>query len=271
MSDERAELHPADETIGDTATSPEDPTGSESTDEGPRRGIGRIVLAVFGAAALLTLVLALGSWSALRTKTTVPDVTGLPVPIAAQRISAAQLTTATMATVASPDYDTGVVIRQLPIGREKVSPGTRVDLLVAVVPTMTVVPDVSLNTTSVAQSTIGAALLRPVMHQQLSDSVAFGRVVAQMPRAGERTMTGQQVVLFVSAGPGTGGAVVPSVVGETVGQAATHIADVYLLAFLYELRPGMSENDKVTDQIPAPGTRVPIGSAVPLMTTGMSN
>ena len=122
-----------------------------------------------------------------------------------------------------------------------------------------------------AEARLGASLLRPVYYQQLSDTVPFGRVVAQMPRAGSPVMTGQQVALFVSAGAGTGGAQVPAVVGQPIDQAAKSISDVYLVAVLFDPPPGTPLAGTVTDQVPAPGSRVPIGTAVPVFITGAVN
>jgi beta-lactam-binding protein with PASTA domain len=202
----------------------------------------------------------------MRTLTDVPSVTGLTAPVATARIEAAELRTATMATVATAEFGNGVVVDQLPVQGSQVPAGSPVDLLVAIPPTMTVVPDVSLDTTPVAENTLGYALLRPIIYQQLSDTVDFGRVVAQLPRAGQPIMTGQPVAVFVSMGRGTGGAVMPNVIGQPLNAASTLITNVYLVPQLFEVRPGVSNSDKVTDQAPAPGARVPIGSAVSLVT-----
>ena len=248
-------------------------TGAEEppADEGPRRRFRVPVLVVLVIVASLALVVGLGAWASLRSKVSVPDVTGLPVPIAVEQIMAAQLATATMGTVATSDYDSGLVVRQSPTGTGLVPMGTPVDLLVAVPPTMTVAPDVVLDTIPVAGMKLGYALLRPVVYQQLSQTVPYGRVVAQMPRSGQPIMTGQQVALFVSIGAGTGGAAVPSVLGETLDVAAARITDVYLVPVLLNASPGTSRKGTVTDQVPAPGTLVPIGSAVPLITSGTAN
>ena len=80
-------------------------------------------------------------------------------------------------------------------------------------------------------------------------------------------MTGQQVALFVSMGRGSGGAVVPSLVGKPLSEAATEVANVYLVAMLFDPHPGQPLGGTVTDQVPAPGARVPIGSVVPLFTS----
>ena len=143
-------------------------------------------------------------------------------------------------------------------------------MMVAVAPTRTVTPDVSLETTTAAQAILERSLLTTVIYEQLSDSVDFGRIVGQMPRAGEPIMTGQPVVVFSSLGRGSGGAVVPSVVGKKLSDASSAVAGVYLLTQVYSVYPGMGMNDQVVDQLPAPGSRVPVGSVVVVVTTGSS-
>jgi serine/threonine-protein kinase len=255
MSDETVDLDPAE------------PKPASSI---ARRVFGFLAILTIAVVAILTLLLSVSAWASLGAKVSVPDVTGQPVAVAVERIAASELTTAAMPTAATTDFGGGVVMDQIPAQGSDVPPGSPVDVLVAVPPTMTVVPDVSLGTTGIAENVLGYSLLRPIIYQQLSDTVDFGRVVGQIPRAGEPIVTGHPVAVFVSLGRGTGGAVVPNVVGLKLSDAANHIADVYLLTQLYEARPGMSMNDIVTDQLPAPGTRVPIGSAVPLMTGGSS-
>ena len=255
-----------------------EPTDSDR-DSGParpvytvlRRGCGGLLLLVMAAVVVLTAVLGTGSWVAEHATTAVPSVIGLRVPDATARLAEAELATATMGAFATTDFQSDVVMQQLPTPNSEVPLGAPVDLLVAVSPTPAVVPDVSLETTPAAESVLGRTLLRPVYYQQLSDTVPFGCVVSQMPRAGENVMTGQQVALFVSLGRGTGGAVVPSVLGKTVDEAATSISDAFLVAVLFDVRSTGPVGEKVTDQAPAPGTRVPIGSAVPLLTTRTVN
>ena len=192
------------------------------------------------------------------------------MPVAVNQILAAQLATATMGTVATSDYDPGLVVRQSPTAG-LVPIGTPVDLLVAVSATKTVAPNVVLDTIPGAGVKLGYALLRPIVFQQLSPSVPYGRVVAQMPRAGQAITTGQQVALFMSVGPGTGGAAVPSVLGKTLDEAAASITEVYLVPVLLNEGLDADPTETVTDQVPAPGTLIPIGSAVPLMTSGAAN
>ncbi|MEI7813219.1 MAG: PASTA domain-containing protein [Coriobacteriia bacterium] len=280
MSDDTSEpelepkLEPEAEPEPDVELTPK--PESEPKDHGAvysaaRFGCGGILLVLMAAATGMALVSGLGTWVARHKVSTVPSVTGLRVPSATARILAADLTTAPMGAFATADFEPDVAMRQDPPSATHVPPGTRVDLLVAVAPTPTVVPDVSMDTDVAAASVLEYALLRPVVYQQLSDSVPFGRVVAQMPRAGQRATTGQQVALFVSMGRGTGGAVVPSVLGKSLSEAATDVASVYLVALLFDAGPGTSLSGKVTDQLPAPGTRVPIGSGVPLITSSVVN
>ena len=172
-----------------------------------------------------------------------------------------------MATAVDTDYQSGVVISQLPSSGVEVPPGSAAHLLVAVTPSATVVPNVSMDSTLVAQYKLRQAMLTPVVYEQLSDSVDFGRIVGQMPRAGEPVMTGQPVVVFVSLGRGSSGAVVPDVVGKSLRDASTDVLEVYLLTQVYTVYEGMSMDDIVVDQLPAPGSRVPVGSPVGVRTT----
>jgi eukaryotic-like serine/threonine-protein kinase len=237
----------------------------------PPRRFGVPALVILVVVAFLAVGIGLGAWMSLRSKVSVPDVIGLPAPIAVEQILGAQLATATMGTIATSNYDSGLVVRQSPTATGLVPIGTPVDLLVAVSPTTTVTPNVVLDTIPGAGVKLGYALLRPVVFQQLSQSVPYGRVVSQMPRAGQAITTGQQVALFVSIGPGTGGAAVPSVLGKTLDAAAASITGVYLVPVLLNEGPDTNPQDTVTDQVPAPGTRIPIGSAVPLITSGSAN
>lgn len=247
------------------------PAFGEPAETQARRWNGTLVLIALGIVVLVAVLTGLGVLAASRTLAVVPDVSGLPLPVALQRIKEARLTTATMGAYATSTFDSGVVVDQAPAQGRSVSLGTPVELLVAVPPKAIVVPDLSLQTVPYAQALLGYAMLKPVVYQQLSDTVPYGRVVSQMPRAGQTVMTGQQVAVFESIGQGSGGAVVPSVVGQPVGEAATRISDVFLVALLFNGRPGTVPSGRVTDQVPAPGTRVPFGTAVPIITATSAN
>ena len=265
MSDDTTELEPV------APDAPANQTATHNVRTVVGRGCGVFLLLLVAVAVGMTAVISLGTWVAEHKTSSVPSVTGRRVPLATEQILAAELATAPMGAFATTDFQPDVVMLQRPTRGTQVSPGTPIDLLVAVSPTATVVPDVSLDSRLGAASMLEYSLLIPVVYEQLSDTVPFGRVVSQMPRAGERVMTGQQVALFVSMGRGTGGAVVPSVLGKTVPEAASEVASVYLVAILFDPRAGSNLDGKVTDQVPAPGTRVPIGSAVPLITSGTAN
>jgi len=272
VSDGTSELELEPELESESGPEPESESGPEPDDHGAvysaaRFGCGGILLVLVAAAAGMMLVVSLGTWVERHKTSTVPSVTGLRVPDATARILAADLTTAPMGAFATTDFQPDVAMQQDPAFATEVPPGTPVDLLIA----PTIVPDVSMATDVAAASRLEYSLLKPVVYQQLSDTVPFGRVVAQMPRAGQRATTGQQVALFVSMGRGTGGAVVPSVLGKSLSEAATDVASVYLVALLFDAGPGTSLSGTVTDQVPAPGTRVPIGSGVPLITSSMAN
>ncbi len=264
MPEDTTEPEPADDASAREVISADEPVAEEPRRTGSRGKWAILVLALLSVTVLLTIVLSAGAWGESRTPTTVPDVVGRTVPVATKRLVEVDLAKGTMLAVATPACGAGTVVKQFPERGSHVLSGSAVDMLVAVAPTMTVAPDVTLDTTLVAGNTLSYSLLKPVFYQQLSDSVDSGRVVAQMPRAGQPVMTGQPVAVFVSMGRGVGGAVVPNVIGETLTEAATDIAEVYLLAELYYPRSPVLMSEKVSDQLPAPGTRVPVGSTVPI-------
>jgi serine/threonine-protein kinase len=271
LSEDAAELTPADEPSGDGSSYEAEVADTRKKPSGSRRAVGLLLLAVFALVVAVILVVGVGTWGASRIMATVPDVSGLSAPLAVERILASNLSTSAIAPFVTSAYGGGLVLEQAPAQSTKLPVGSGVDLLVAVPPTMTVVPDVSLELVGLAQGNLGSSLLGTTIYEQLSDSVDFGRVVSQMPRAGQPIMTGQPVVLFVSMGRGTGGAVVPNVVGLPLVEAEARISAVYLIAAPYGTHPGASTSAKVTDQAPAPGTRLPIGSAVPLVVGGATN
>ena len=245
------------------------PPGEDAPDDkGARRGCGALMLILVGVVVALTAFLSLGTWAVARTKVPVPPVSGRISTAAITRLEDAGLKPGRMQAFATTVFQPDQVMMQNPGHQATLPPGSPVDLLVAVAPSATVTPDVSLDTTMLAEARLGSALLRPVYYRQLSNTVPFGRVVAQMPRAGAPVMTGQQVALFISAGPGTGGALVPDVIGKPIEQAAKTISDAYLVAVLFDPPPGTQLAGAVTDQVPAPGSRVPIGTAVPVFITG---
>jgi serine/threonine-protein kinase len=206
-------------------------------------------------------------WLTARGQTEVPSVTGMGTQTAAVALAASDLSTGTQASVASTWFAPGIVMLQDPAAHQNVPVGTPVDLTVSVQPTPVTVPDVSLDSQTYADQVLSYALLRPIFYLQLSDTVPYGRVVAQLPRAGQQAMTGAPVAVFVSAGLGSGGVVVPNVMGKQASAASGAVADVHAVPVWFDLAPGEQPQGTIVDQVPAPGSRVPVGSAVPLFTS----
>jgi beta-lactam-binding protein with PASTA domain len=271
VSEDATEPTPSDEPLGSGSSSEADIADGSKKPSGSRRVVGMVLLAAFALVVVVIVVVGVGTWGASRMMATVPDVSGLSAPLAVERILASNLATSAIAPFVTSAYRGGLVLEQAPAQSTKLPVGSGVNLRVAVPPTTTVVPDVSLELVGLAQGNLGSSLLGTTIYEQLSDSVDFGRVVSQMPRAGQPITTGQPVVLFVSMGRGTGGAVVPNVVGLPLVEAEAQISSVYLIAAPYGTHPVTNTSAKVTDQVPAPGTRVPIGSAVPLVVGGTTN
>jgi beta-lactam-binding protein with PASTA domain len=72
------------------------------------------------------------------------------------------------------------------------------------------------------------------------------------------------MVLVVSLGPGSGGKVVPVVVGMQVSAARSRLAAARLFAQERSVVAGGVRSGTVMDQAPAAGSRVAVGSTVAL-------
>jgi serine/threonine-protein kinase len=238
-----------------------------STEEEPADKTGTITAfaGILVVAAFLALFAAF--WLTARGFTLVPSVTGYNRPLAVSVIKSSELATGTETSDPTTGFAPGVVVAQSPLSRQRVAVGSPVDLMVAVPPTPVTVPDVALEPKENADATLSYALLRPIFYFQLSETVPFGRVVTQMPRAGQQAMTGSRVAVFISLGLGSGGVVVPDVVGKQVANAQSEVAGVYAVPMWLNLGPGGTPSGTIVDQVPAPGSRVPVGSAVPLITS----
>jgi beta-lactam-binding protein with PASTA domain len=126
-----------------------------------------------------------------------PDVTGLAVAQAQQRLKEAGLK-GEVTRVAS-SRPKGIVVDQSPVAGVSVESGTTVSLNVSSGAKPVVVPQVVGQTQGSAVDALTAAGLRPVLHNVGSAKPA-GNVVAQKPAAGKEVDKGSKVTLNVSTG-----------------------------------------------------------------------
>jgi len=153
---------------------------------------------------------------------TVPNVEGLTQDAATTAITAAKLTVGTVTQQTSNTVATGKVISQDPASGSSVAQGSPVNLVISSGPQMVTVPNVEGLTQAAATTAIRAAKLTGgTVTQQISNTVATGKVISQDPVSGSSVAQGSPVNLVISSGPQM--VSVPNVEGLTQG-AATQLS-----------------------------------------------
>ena len=225
-----------------------------------RRGFDEIGWALL---ALLVLVLAaLGIWWYLAhrgpSKQTVPAVTGQPVATAVNQLQSRGFKTriSSQTHAGTP----GTVYGQNPGSGASVNKGSTVGLLVSKGLAAVVVPNAVGLTDATARDKLVTAGLT-VTEKRVFAKDPPGTVVAQNPAAGSKAAKGGSVQINISKG--TGVAIVPTVVGLTVGAAETKLAKAGLTGVVQFHVASAKPTGTVVAQAP-PGGQAKIGSKVQL-------
>jgi serine/threonine-protein kinase len=148
----------------------------------------------------------------------VPDLTGLTVDQASQRLAGAQLALGGSTPRPDASVRAGVIVSWSGEGGQ-LPKGSRVDVVVSSGPPIVVVPDVAQNAKSFADASamLQGHGLRAVEDDEFSDSVPKGQIVATNPPAGAQAPNGSVVTVTVSKGPDL--VAVPNVRGMSVDAA----------------------------------------------------
>ena len=188
----------------------------------------------------------------------VPDIAGLTVEVATERLTGAGLVVGIITRVYHPLVPAEQVMTWA--GRGKSLPkGASVDLTVSDGPEPIAVPDMSGKTFDEAAAELREHGFVPVREDVFSDNVAVGTVVGTRPAAGDRAQPRSRVTLRVSKGPEM--VSVPQVVGMEVEDAKRAIVATGLqVGGVY----GPPRRDRVRDSYPQPGQKVKRGSTVDL-------
>jgi serine/threonine-protein kinase len=212
---------------------------------------------------LLILVLAgLGAWwyfaSRGAEKRVVPGVTGVPVATAVNRLQSrgfkARVTTQVHA--GRP----GIVFAQRPPAGTKLKKGATVQVLASRGPATVRVPNAVGLPEALARDRLVAAGFEVTGARVFSDEKP-GTVVAQNPAAGTQEAKDSTVRVNVSKGPGE--VIVPNVVGLTLGDSETKLAQVKLKGVVQLEVPSAQPKGTVVAQKPA-GGKARVGSVVHL-------
>lgn len=223
-----------------------------------------VALVALGVLAVGAMVAGGLLWMTATQPAVVPDLVELTPAEASRALEAAHLEDGRAEYRVTRDLPAGVVISQQPAAYAKTARFSAVNVTVAAAPKSMDVPDVRLGDARSAEQYMGGLLFNPIMLHAYTDSVPTGRVIEQLPRAGDVAVTGGEVVLVASLGPGLGGKVVPSVVGTRLSAARARLASARLFVRERPVIAGGTPGDTVVDQAPAAGSRVPVGSTVVL-------
>jgi serine/threonine-protein kinase len=191
---------------------------------------------------------------------TVPDLTGLTVDQAAQRLAGAGLALGQQSQRSDKTVPAGELLSWTGEGGQ-LPKGSRVDVVVSTGKPTVPVPNVQGKTFADAQAALAAVGLTAVEDDEFNDAVPKGQVAQTNPPAGAAATVGSQVTVTVSKGPDL--VTVPDVRGRTV-DAATQILEQ--AGFRVSEVVG-SPDHTVFVTNPMGGTQAKRGSAVALYTS----
>ena len=207
----------------------------------------------------------------------VPDVTGLPLTDAEQKLMANGFKVEVKRVASSKPK--GIVVSQEPLAGVTAVSGTTVKLTVSSAVKPVVVPRLVGQTQGAAVAALTKLGLKPVLRNVPSDK-PVGTIVGQNPPAGQEVDKGSKVIVNVSTGTSTtttatttattvtttttvpsGPARVPTVVGLAQTPALRRLNVLGLRPTVVYVASSQQAN-KVVAQSPAPGKTLPHGSRV---------
>lgn len=193
----------------------------------------------------------------------VPTVTGLSQTTAEGVADTLRLTPVIVEQY-SDDVVDGEVGGQVPEPGAQVTPGSNLVMVVSKgpEPEKSKVPDVTGKSQSDAEAALESAGFSVEVFSVYDSEVAKGKVMAQLPGAGESARTGSVVQIVVSLGAGTGSAKVPAVVGKTESSAVSAIESAGLKSQKVSQYDPSVAKGTVISQFPDSGSTAATGSEV---------
>ena len=161
-----------------------------------------------------------------------------------------------------PSKQPGEVLRQTPAAGINVKKGKTVSLTVNGEAEQVVVEDVKGYKQQDAYDALKALNLSPKIQAVADDDTAVGYVVKTDPAAGSTVSTGTTVTIYVSSGPSTESAVIPSIVGYQYSTAKEELeAAGFVVTAEYDDESDKDENT-VLSVSPNEGEKAKKGSVV---------
>jgi eukaryotic-like serine/threonine-protein kinase len=193
----------------------------------------------------------------------VPDVTGLTVDQASQRILEAGFVTRQQAEE-NADVEEGLVIRTDPAAGAEAALNSAVTIFYSSGPNTIAIPDVRGQSVNDARNTLaGAGFTGTIQErQQAANDVEEGRVIGTEPGAGQQAAANATITLVVSSGQGQVG--VPDVVGRTEDNARA-LLQGFDVQTTDEPTNDPNQDGRVLAQNPSANSQVDQGSTVTLV------
>ncbi|MGH2951112.1 MAG: PASTA domain-containing protein, partial [Solirubrobacterales bacterium] len=192
----------------------------------------------------------------------VPPTRGVPLSEATKRLQAEELLVETRQQP-SKDVDPGRVIASEPAAGEEAECQSSVTLIVSKGPNLVTLPDVI----GLQQGSAVAELeqLGFIVNVETQDAdQPAGEVIAESPGPGSELLRGREVTITVSTGAGS--VIVPDVEGQSEDAATDTLRSRGLSVDVVSQETDQaSEDGRVLEQAPAPGTRLRSGDVVTIV------
>ena len=221
---------------------------------------------LLGALALAAVAIGAFALAQRGSSDTVPDVRGRSEAEARKALTSADYTVRpTYDRTAETDSD-GLVLRQSPAGGVP-APGDRIVEIVIgqAVAEAAVVPPVVGDTVESAERTLEGLGYQVIVTEQDNDEPRMtGRVLSQLPEAGQTLEPGEAIEVVIARAPAF--VLLPELVGRPRDEAERILADLGLLADIGEAETAQVRQDgTIIEQTPLPGSQLDVGARVTIV------
>lgn len=192
-----------------------------------------------------------------------PEITGLTVEEATNRLSDYDITVNVASTETSEDVEEGKIISQDPLKGASTAVGSTVNVVVSGGAEEVEVPSVTKDTTEAAMATLEDLGFVVSREFEYSSSAATGTVLSQEPKAGTKAAKGSTVKIIISQGSET--AKVPDVRGMSEADATAQLQASGFTVNTTTESSETVESGKVISQDPAAGKFADVDSVINLV------
>lgn len=199
----------------------------------------------------------------------VPDLAGLTVESARERLRAQSLTLTIKSERASNAFEAGKIVTQHPKPLARVKPGRRVEVIVSTGIERVVMPDLSGLSLTDARLRLGDAGLTATSVTMAPSRADPQTVVATSPSAAAAVTQDGHVSLLMSSGHDRAKYIMPDLVGRNVDEVVRRLAQAGLEIGQISERPGRGEPlGTIIYQTPEEGSYIEAGDDVSLVVAG---